>query len=1355
MRSTMKRFILCSGTGLLVLTLLLVMTLFIPFFFRIGLNTANQFMPVTVQIQGFQHHPGSLRLTGIRILNAGAPICKASSLTLEYRPLALLFGRIEVTEITLAGTRLDLQRFPNGRFSLNGPPGGRQEEEVDTTEARKTEPLGWIPCPVEIKKLVVSDSSVSYRDWGNQVSCLWDALDLEGWFSSRSTLGEISFLKGTVHIGRQSSAPMRLQTSGRVSLKGDRLEFSPFQARIDQSLILLQGTYSLNNNSVLLEAQLSDIPVDLALGAFGIPDSPVHAVSGQVKIGAHGFRAVQLQANLSGSLYDQKVQTLIKGRYQEGQVLIDSIELDNAEAILKGEGKWEASSGLIAGRFHGQAPQIEKTLGSLAPPGSFGFREAGLRELQLNGALEGTLQEPVLQISLSVGEWSQPGMHLQKITAQGEYRGPKDFLIKGKAEQTRLRAEKLQDIRLYAHSGDKGIELNVSGDRTFSVRGVYQPDNHQADFSFTLSEFELTPLLARSWYPDASLFSISGEGTFQGDMRHRTEWQGKATLNKVLISAPGLEISADQPAALEIQKGILAVDLSGRVNGDPFFLKGNYPLVKTGKMNLQASASLPLEKLQEPFRSFVPGLENCDGVLSIQGTLEGPAENPVVRISARMDHGAVRFAPASEDSEDEAPPRAIVEGRLILAADLQGPVRSPQGEIDLQLLGGNIYGVAAEEVHLTASNTDGRLWTQQTSMRSPWGSLSVSSEWEIPSGKISGQVESTRCRLGSLLAPYDLSVQGQASIEGKIQGTLRSPHLLMEIPTESVSVLGILYGDIHAFLEYKNRMLSFRCNTDTANHVSGQLNLDGERRVFVEASLEKWPLVPLLEAGLSPSWKGTISLEGSLSGLLGDIQGWKGNLLISHLALEADKVPLDLNKPADLTFTAGQIIIPEASFLVGDSFLNVRGTYGRENNLTLRGTLPLKPVDSLLSWLHLEEGRAEVDLELTGPLSSPILKGPVRIEAHQVSFRDINYPLDRVEAQIQCSPKGATLESLKATIAAGEILAQGQFDWRPFNVEGLKVQLKALPIRLSPDLSGKVQGNLSFRGNQGGSLFSGDLRILQARYTQDFDLVGPLLRPRRPPRPSRRVVSPFLKNMRLDLRVHSGSDLFIRNNIARVVLSTNMDIQGRAGAPVPIGRVTAEEGELLFNNKRFKITSGNLDFIGPTASHPVITLESVVTVQGSTRRYDIYLNLEGPVNSIELRLRSIPSLSQEDILFVLLTGKTEQEYLATPDAGTKKQASTLAAAGISSLIGEDLKAWTGVDSFRLEGTEGEELGVRATVEKQLSERMAVRGVLEIGRGPNTSEAQASYQLTDWLYLMGTQRTDGNFAVDIRLRLVGD
>ena len=83
------------------------------------------------------------------------------------------------------------------------------------------------------------------------------------------------------------------------------------------------------------------------------------------------------------------------------------------------------------------------------------------------------------------------------------------------------------------------------------------------------------------------------------------------------------------------------------------------------------------------------------------------------------------------------------------------------------------------------------------------------------------------------------------------------------------------------------------------------------------------------------------------------------------------------------------------------------------------------------------------------------------------------------------------------------------------------------------------------------------------------------------------------------------------------------------------------------------------------------------------------------------------------------------------------------------------KTLTGLDSFRLEGTEGEEIGIRATIEKRLNERMAVRGVFSLGDGPNTSEAQGSYQLTDWLDLVGTQKTDGNYAVDIRLRLVGD
>jgi len=240
--------------------------------------------------------------------------------------------------------------------------------------------------------------------------------------------------------------------------------------------------------------------------------------------------------------------------------------------------------------------------------------------------------------------------------------------------------------------------------------------------------------------------------------------------------------------------------------------------------------------------------------------------------------------------------------------------------------------------------------------------------------------------------------------------------------------------------------------------------------------------------------------------------------------------------------------------------------------------------------------------------------------------------------------------------------------------------------------------------------------------------------------------------MSLDLRIQSGPDLFVRNNMARVILSTDMEIRGTAADPVPLGIVRVEEGRVVFSKKNFDITQGTLSFIDPQGGSPSLQLESMVKVLGTTREYTIYLTFTGPMDRIQLDLRSVPELEREDIVFLLVTGKTRDEYYASEGGDTEEKAQRLALTGIAYLIADDMKAATGLDTFEFERTEGRDLGVRTTVGKQFNDRVELRGVFAIGSGQQVSEAQIGYLLTDTFQVVGTQRSDGSFGLDFRIRI---
>jgi autotransporter translocation and assembly factor TamB len=576
---------------------------------------------------------------------------------------------------------------------------------------------------------------------------------------------------------------------------------------------------------------------------------------------------------------------------------------------------------------------------------------------------------------------------------------------------------------------------------------------------------------------------------------------------------------------------------------------------------------------------------------------------------------------------------------------------------------------------------------------------------------------------------------------------------MLRATTKSLAIQDTQAGDVDTDLDYEHDRVSVRVRTDSGRFEMA-VDLDEKREFSFQGSLQDVPAGPILEMANLRGWTGKASLSGRLAGPLTDLERWEGELSLDRLSLLADDVPIFLDGPVLLRFSQGSLTIPDTSLVVGGSPVRLKGNVGRENHLTLQGTLSLGPFASLIPWVRFDTARAEADLLVRGSLSSPLVDGTLHLEAGQVKLGGLAYPIDSIRADLRADANRVTLLSLTAQVADGEVRARGAMTVAPLAFEDVNLVLESVPLRLSDSLVGRLRGELLFQGTRDNSVLSGRLRILEARYGGDFDIVGVVLRPSRPRQRRVKAADPFLKNMRLELNIKSGPDLIVRNNIAQVVLSTDMDIQGTAATPVPLGNVKVEEGRVYFSKKRFDITQGSLSFIDPRGGNPNLQLESMVKVQGTTREYSVYLTFTGLLDRIQLELRSVPDLEREDIIFLLVTGKTRDEYYASSSETTdmEETAERLALSGIGALIGSDMKALTGLDTFELERTEGKEFGVKTTVGKRFNERVEVRGVFALGSGQEVSEAQVGYLLTDTLYVVGTQRTDGSFGLDFRVRV---
>ncbi len=1356
----MKRFLFSLLALITAMLLLAAAFLFLPPAFRLGLRAANRLLPVTVDIAEYHHVPGRLSLNGVNVATPRGTFCEMAGLRVEYRPLLLFLGRVEISALELENPRFTIQRYANGQLNLFEPSAAPEQGQGGEGAG---ETGSWIAmlAPLRIDEIRVAQGSVRFEDQASGLSLVWGPLDVEGAFSGRPLQGELRLMKGLLQASRGTYPPLRMSTEGHASLGDGKVRMTGFRLAMEASSVSVSGGYSLAEERLELAAELEALSLSRVFASLGVDGVEVERLSGTIEADTTGGSDGVLRADLRGAVYGQQARARLAARLLENRVLVESLDLSTPEATLTGEGSWDLENGGLNGALRLASSVLEE---SFRP---YGIQDTRVKGLRADGTLHGTIQNPEVRLRLHLDELSHGRPLLIGFSAEGGIESDRGIHLSGNAERVPLFGE-AGGAALISASLDQGIAaFDIRAEPSLSLQGRLNMEDRHAELTVRARQLALSFLTKDRIHSDSAL-SLTGEGSFRGNLDRKETWSGEGKIDALRLSFLDLVIKTARPASVRVAQGLLQGEAALKANGSDLAVRGSYPLESDGELSLDVNGSLALEDFYLPARYFLPVLEGWQGNLQIRGSVQGPLDAPRLKAVAELSEGSVHLALPEEGNqeestkggydgqeavEEELPKEEILAEKVQAILKLDGPVTAPSGSLDVHLKEGALYGEPLDEVHLQAESRDGRTWSQHLEIRRGNDQLSLQGEWEIPTGRVSGTIRSSALDLATLLKSEKIPVQGITDLQGTIEGTVKSPRVVLRATTKSLVIQDAQVGDVDTDLDYEQDRVSVRVRTDSGRFEIG-VALDEKREFSFQGSLQDVPVGPILERANLRGWTGKASLSGSLAGPLRDFERWEGEISLEEVNLQAADVPLRLGGPVLLRFEKGILTIPEALLYVEDSPLRLKGTVGSENHLTLQGILSLGPFASLIPWVRFDTARAEADLVVRGSASSPLVDGTLLLEAGQVKLEGLAYPIDSIRADLRADSNRVTLLSLTAQVADGEVRASGAMTVSPLAFKDVNLVLESVPVRLSDSLMGRLRGELFFQGTRDSSVLSGKLRILEARYGEDFDIVGAVLRPSRPRQRRVKAAEPFLKNMRLELNIKSGPDLIVRNNIAQVVLSTDMDIQGTAATPVPLGTVKVEEGRVYFSKKRFDITQGSLSFIDPQGGNPNLQLESMVKVQGTTREYSIYLTFTGPLDRIQLELRSVPDLEREDIIFLLVTGKTRDEYYASSSETTdmEETAQRLALSGIGALIGSDMKALTGLDTFELERSEGNDFGVKTTVGKQFNERVEMRGVFALGSGQQVSEAQIGYLLTDSLYVVGTQRTDGSFGLDFRVRI---
>ncbi|MCU0255261.1 MAG: translocation/assembly module TamB, partial [Vicinamibacterales bacterium] len=353
------------------------------------------------------------------------------------------------------------------------------------------------------------------------------------------------------------------------------------------------------------------------------------------------------------------------------------------------------------------------------------------------------------------------------------------------------------------------------------------------------------------------------------------------------------------------------------------------------------------------------------------------------------------------------------------------------------------------------------------------------------------------------------------------------------------------------------------------------------------------------------------------------------------------------------------------------------------------------------------EARGPIDLATLGPVMPGRTAGTLRLDVRATREgerarvhgelvvtggtwieREMQVALTEVGGTVSLRGDRAVFEGITGRLNGGDVTVTGALgrspDGRAFTgalgVTGRGVTLE-FPPRVVNDVDADLQ--LTAPGPRATSLgITGSAKVRPGALRASLRELASMFAPEATVAPTAEAErrQRLLSAVGLDIAIETTDDLVANSNDLRAQMGASVRLTGTLAQPGMTGRAEIrEDGELFLAGRPYRLRGGHIEFADPSRIAPSLSL------LGDTRvsDYEVEMQLTGPVERLELRLRSNPPLSQADLASLLTTGQTLRERRENAE-----QAEEAARAQLLSLVSSEylgrIGSFFGFDTVRIE-----------------------------------------------------------------------
>lgn len=696
------------------------------------------------------------------------------------------------------------------------------------------------------------------------------------------------------------------------------------------------------------------------------------------------------------------------------------------------------------------------------------------------------------------------------------------------------------------------------------------------------------------------------------------------------------------------------------------------------------------------------------------------------------------------------------QGKFVINGRIHGDAVNPKGEIHLKGKQIDLYGQKIQSLQLTSNLDQGRIHIDPLMIRVVPNEKIILNGWISTDKNYDVKLVSSGISLKNISQLKEIGVDsGNVSLDLRGMGSFNDPLLQGKVNLRDVRLDGHRLKDSRFNVEVK----------DYTAHISGDPGfiLDAgyyfkTHRFFASARFSDTDLAPYLKIAGRKQLKGSVTGKISVSGDMDVPDRLNGTLNISQLMLFSKQSELIRAHNVEAFLKNGEVNIYSARMiLLKQGFIEIKGRGNLNGNLDLKadGKFSLKGIALLTDIFPDASGQASLSLQVKGNRSQPNILGYLDLKNAGVTVPGLLQHIHDLNGRVRLTSQAIVFDNFQGMLDKGAFKLSGTIDLKQYQPVKIHLRFKGddLPLMIPDTLEARLKTELTFGGTPEKSLISGDVKILEGTYYKNMRLnlvetIGEKSRKEVPKRPE--IKWPFLKNAVLDIKIGHRAPFVIDNNIALLNVNPDFRIYGTVNQPLIRGRVKVDSGTVYFQKKEFEVKRGVFDFINPYKIEPEIDVQGEVKV----RKWTLYLNISGTPDNPRVTMTSKPAEKQEDILSLLITGKTIQEKIAE-GGGVSWSPKQMLADVLSETLQEEIKNATGLDDVELEYKEaenkeaGEELNIR--VGKELSRRLTVKYGINIEKSKVIQQLITEYKFLERLLMNAFQDTDGNYGGGLQYR----